>query len=69
MGFTYDNLLITFLRDPFVKFAQKHVKLRVLSDLFQGQEGIDCDRQLVMEFGGYAVAIRGMRNEDFEIVE
>ena len=29
---------------------------------------IDRDRQLVMEFGGYAVAIRGMRNEDFEVV-
>lgn len=63
---------ITFLRDPFVKFAQNHTKLRVLSGLFQGQEGyivrIDRDRQLVMEFGGYAVAIRGMRNEDFEVV-
>ena len=64
---------ITFLRDPFVKFAQKHVKLRVLTGLFRGQEGyivrIDRDRQLVMEFGGYAVAIRGVRNEDFEVVK
>ena len=72
MEFTYDNLLITFLRDPFVKFAQNHTKLRVLSGFFQGQEGyivrIDRDRQLVFSFGGYAVAIRGVHNEDFEVV-
>lgn len=63
---------ITFLRDPFVKFAQKHTKLRVLTGLFRGQEGyivrVDRDRQLVMEFGGYAVAIRGVHKEDFEVV-
>lgn len=64
---------VTFLRDPFVKFAKDHVKLRVLTGLFKGLEGyivrIDRDRQLVMEFAGYAVAIRGVHNEDFEVVE
>ena len=56
-----------------VKFAKDHVKLRVLTGLFKGLEGyivrIDRDRQLVMEFAGYAVAIRGVHNEDFEVVE
>ena len=64
---------VTFLRDPFVKFAKDHTKLRVLTGLFKGLEGyivrVDRDRQLVMEFGGYAVAIRGIHNEDFEAVE
>lgn len=64
---------ITFLRDPFVKFAKDHVRLRVLSGLFAGQEGyvvrVDRDRQLVMNFGGYAVAIRGVHKEDFEVAE
>lgn len=27
------------------------------------------DRQLVMDFGGYAVAINDVHNEDFEIAE
>ena len=27
------------------------------------------DRQLVFDFGGYAVAIRGVHKEDFEVVE
>lgn len=64
---------VTFLRDPFVKFAKDHVKLRVLTGLFTGQEGyvvrVKRDRQLVMDFGGYAVAISNVHNEDFEIVE
>ena len=64
---------VTFLRDPFVKFAKDHVKLRVLTGLFIGQEGfivrVKRDRQLVMDFGGYAVAINNVHNEDFEIVE
>ena len=64
---------VTFLRDPFVKFAKNHVKLRVLTGLFIGQEGfivrVKRDRQLVMDFGGYAVAINNVHNEDFEIVE
>ncbi len=64
---------VTFLRDPFVKFAHEHTKLRVLTGLFQGLEGyvvrVDRDRQLIMEFGGYAVAIRGVHNEDFEVAE
>ncbi len=64
---------VTFLRDPFVKFAKDHVKLRVLTGVLRGQEGyvvrILRDRQLVMEFGGYAVAISNVHNEDFEIVE
>lgn len=64
---------VTFLRDPFLKFAKDHIKLRVLTGPFRGQEGyvvrIDRDRQLVMEFGGYAVAIRGVHNEDFEVAE
>ena len=63
---------VTFLRDPFEKFAREHVKLRVLTGLFAGCEGyivpIDCDRQLVFDFGGYAVAIRGVHKEDFEVV-
>ena len=64
---------VTFLRDPFVKFAKDHVKLRVLTGIFAGCEGyivrIDRDRQLVFDFGGYAVAIRGVHKEDFEVVE
>lgn len=64
---------ITFLREPFIKFAQAHTKLRILSGPFRGLEGyiirINRDRQLVMNFGGYAVAIRGVHNEDFEVAE
>ena len=64
---------VTFLRDPFVKFAKDHVKLRVLTGLLKGQEGyvvrILRDRQLVMDFGGYAVAISNVHLEDFEIAE
>ena len=64
---------ITFLRDPFVKFAKEHVRLRVLTGILAGQEGyvvrILRDRQLVMDFGGNAVAISNVHNEDFEIAE
>ncbi|CDC27964.1 putative uncharacterized protein [Prevotella sp. CAG:386] len=64
---------VTFLRAPFEKFAKDHVKLRVLTGIFAGCEGyivrIDRDRQLVFDFGGYAVAIRGVHKEDFEVVE
>lgn len=64
---------VTFLRDPFESFAKEHVKLRVLTGIFAGCEGyiirIDRDRQLVFEFGGYAVAIRGVHKEDFEVVK
>ena len=64
---------VTFLRDPFVKFAKEHVKLRVLTGILAGQEGyvvrILRDRQLVMDFGGNAVAISNVHNEDFEIAE
>ena len=64
---------VTFLSDPFEKFARNHVKLRVLTGIFAGCEGyiirIDRDRQLVFDFGGYAVAIRGVRKEDFEEVK
>ena len=64
---------VTFLRDPFLKFARDHVKLRVLTGILAGQEGfvvrILRDRQLVMDFGGYAVAISNVHNEDFEIAE
>ena len=64
---------VTFLRDPFVKFAKDHVKLRVLTGLFKGLEGyvirIDRDRQFVMNIGGYAVAFSNVHNEDFEIAE
>lgn len=60
---------VTFLREPFEKFARDHVKLRVLTGPFRGYEGyvvrIDRDRQLVFDFGGIAVAIRGVHNEDF----
>ena len=64
---------VTFLRDPFVKFARDHVKLRVLTGILAGQEGyvirILRDRQLVMDFGGNAIAISNVHNEDFEIAE
>lgn len=64
---------VTFLRAPFEKFARDHVKLRVLTGPFRGYEGyivrIDRDRQLVFDFGGYAVAIRGVHKEDFEVAE
>lgn len=64
---------VTFLRDPFEKFAKDHVKLRVLTGVLKGQEGyvvrILRDRQLVMDLGGYAVAISNVHLEDFEIAE
>lgn len=64
---------ITFLRAPFIKFAKDHVKLRVLTGILAGQEGyvvrILRDRQLVMDFGGNAVAISNVHNEDFQIAE
>ncbi len=64
---------VTFLRDPFVKFAKDHVKLRMLTGVMAGQVGyvvrILKNRQLVMDFGGYAVAINNVHNEDFEIAE
>ena len=64
---------VTFLRDPFIKFAKDHVKMRVLTGLLKGQVGyvvrILRDRQLVMDFGGYAVAISKVHLEDFEIAE
>ena len=64
---------VTFLREPFEKFARDHVKLRVLTGLFKGYEGyivrIDRDRQLVFDFGGCAVAIRGLHKEQFEEVK
>ena len=64
---------VTFLRTPFVKFAKEHVKLRVLTGILAGQEGyvvrILRDRQLVMDFGGNAVAISNVHNEDFEVAE
>ena len=64
---------VTFLRDPFVKFAKDHVKLRVLTGIMAGQVGyvvrILKNRQLVMDFGGYAVAISNVHLEDFEIAE
>ena len=64
---------VTFLRDPFVKFAKDHVRLRVLTGLLKGQVGyvvrILRDRQLVMDFGGYAVAVSNVHLEDFEIAE
>ena len=64
---------VTFLRDDFEKFAKDHVKLRVLTGSFKDYEGyivrIDRDRQLVFDFGGIAVAIRGVHKEDFEVVE
>ena len=64
---------VTFLRDPFIKFAKDHVKLRVLTGIMAGQVGyvvrILKNRQLVMDFGGYAVAINNVHNEDFEIAE
>lgn len=64
---------VTFLRDPFIKFVRDHVKLRVLTGLLTGQEGyvvrILRDRQLVMDFGGNAIAISNVHNEDFEVAE
>ena len=64
---------IKFLRDPFIKFAKEHVKLRILTGILAGQEGyvvrINRDRNLVMDFGGYAVAISNVHNEDFEEIE
>ncbi|MGN1255611.1 MAG: hypothetical protein ACI4UA_00420 [Bacteroidaceae bacterium] len=63
---------VTFLREPFEHFAKDHIRLRILTGLFKGCEGyiirIDRDRQLVFNFGGMAVAIRGVHKEDFEVV-
>ena len=60
---------VTFLREPFEQFARHHVRLRVLTGPFAGYEGyivrIDRDRQLVFDFAGHAVALRGVHKEDF----
>lgn len=60
-------------RLKYVKFAKDHVRLRVLTGIMAGQVGyvvrILKNRQLVMDFGGYAVAINNVHNEDFEIAE
>ena len=49
------------------------MKLRVLTGILAGQEGyvvrILRDRQLVMDFGGNAIAICDVHNEDFQIAE
>ena len=64
---------LTFMREPFERFAKDHVRLRVLTGLFKGQEGyvvrVKRDRQLVMNIGGFAVAVNNVHNEDFEIAE
>ena len=64
---------LTFMREPFERFAKDHVRLRVLTGLFKGQEGYVVrekrDRQLVMNIGGFAVAVNNVHNEDFEIAE
>ena len=64
---------ITFLDDSFRSFARNRVLLRVLTGPFKGYEGyivrIDRDRQLVFDFAGYAVAIRGVHKEMFEEVK
>ena len=64
---------LTFMREPFERFAKDQVKLRVLIGLFKGQEGyvvrVKRDRQLVMNIGGFAVAVNNVHNEDFEIAE
>lgn len=45
----------------------------LLTGPFKGQEGyvvrVNRDRQLVMDLGGYAVAISRVHREDFEVVE
>jgi transcription antitermination factor NusG len=56
-----------------VAFAKDHVKLRVLTGPFKDYEGyiirIDRNRQLVFDFAGRAVALRGVHQEDFEVAE
>ena len=68
-----DPARVTFLRDQFQQFARDHVRLRVLTGLLAGQEGYVVrllgNRQLIMDLGGYAVAINNVHNEDFEIAE
>ena len=63
---------ITLLRDSFEKFAENHVKLRLLTGPFAGHEGyivrIQRDRQLVMQLGGITIALRGVHRESFEVV-
>ena len=64
---------LTFMREPFERFAKDHVRLRVLTGLLKGQEGyvvrVKRDRQLVMNIGGFAVAVNNVHNENFEIAE
>lgn len=63
---------VTILRDSFERFARDHVRLRILSGPFRGYEGyvvrINRDRHLVFDFGGLAVAIKGIHREEFEVV-
>ena len=53
--------------------GNRNIKLRVKTGIFKGCEGyivrIDRDRQLVFGSGGYAVASRGVHQEDFEVVK
>ena len=64
---------VTLLNAPIEKFAKDHVKLRVLTGPFKDYEGyiirIDRNRQLVFDFAGRAVALRGVHQEDFEVAE
>lgn len=63
---------VTILRDSFERFARDHVRLRILTGPFRGYEGyvvrIHRDRHLVFDFGGLAVAIKGIHQEVFEVV-
>lgn len=64
---------VTFLRDNLERFSRDHVRLRVLTGPFAGCEGyvvrIARDRQLVFDFGGCAVAVRGVHSEEFEVAK
>ncbi len=64
---------IRILEKPAGQYAKGNVRLRVLTGIFAGQEGylvrIKKDRRLVVDFGGIAVAIGGVHNEQFEEVK
>ena len=64
---------VRLLLKPFEQYAKDNTLLRITSGPMQGMEGyivrINRNRHLVMNIGGYAIAINGIHNEMFEVVE
>lgn len=64
---------VRLLLKPFEQYAKDNTLLRITTGPMKGMEGyiirINRNRHLVMNVGGYAIAINGVHNEMFEVVE